>query len=397
MRSSVATAFDAGSAALELEEQQAALLVDVDLSYNDLEDADVAVVADAIVAGIVGGMSSGSGDGGNNNEKPPRTTVLLRALNLSNNEIGPDGAKAVVEMLEKIRCAANPNANAMPPVVELDLSGNRLGDEGATIVSKALAAKSEDGFGVCPLVGLSLGENDITDAGCAEVAGAVKVNSTLKSLVLTGNDKITTERGVKSMEDAIRYHNCTLETINVVDGGDGTNGELGAMGAENVLAEAAHLKLKNGVVSPRADGDAWNAAFEAIANKPSLRFDVLKSTPALYRCVTTTNAGSSSRHEAEMKRVHDECEAKLKLQAAEHAAALERLARAYDEKFQSQAAGMAAVLCGSSTLPSAAATEAGSSSSSSSSGSSRASSPTSYEEASADDEEHGSFAEYILG
>jgi Leucine-rich repeat (LRR) protein len=73
----------------------------------------------------------------------------------------------------------------MANLVELDLAGNQISDDGVTALAKAITPASKGGSGALPqLTSLFLDTNNIGDAGCSALASAVGSNAlaSLKTL-----------------------------------------------------------------------------------------------------------------------------------------------------------------------------------------------------------------------
>ena len=95
---------------------------------------------------------------------------LLRVLDLSFNELGPEGGAAVAKALED---------NDSLTLLRLD--NNRIGAEGAMAIAQALKVNGS-------LKSLKLRNNDIGDQGGKAVAKALHINSSLTSLRIGSND-----------------------------------------------------------------------------------------------------------------------------------------------------------------------------------------------------------------
>lgn len=95
----------------------------------------------------------------------------LKHLLLKNNHIGPVGAVAFAGLLKSPHCA----------LWTLDLSANRVGDDGAEAMGEALAENTV-------LRCLDLATNRIGDRGLTAIAKGMSINSSLSALRLWGND-----------------------------------------------------------------------------------------------------------------------------------------------------------------------------------------------------------------
>ncbi|KAK7165692.1 hypothetical protein R3I93_005690 [Phoxinus phoxinus] len=103
-------------------------------------------------------------------------------------------------------CAALTSAlRSNSPLRELDLSGNIIGDKGLTLLSDGLKDPH------CKLEKLTLCECKITDEGCAALASALRSNSLLRELDLTEN--IIGDKGLKLLSDGLKDPHCKLEKL----------------------------------------------------------------------------------------------------------------------------------------------------------------------------------------
>ena len=115
----------------------------------------------------------------------PATQVLTR-LELYNNRIGDDGAKAIAEALK---------VNAVLTI--LDLGMNNIGDGGAKAIAEALKVK-------VVLTTLGLYKNSIGPEGAIAIAEALKVNAMLTNLRLDSN-KIGDD-GAEAIAEALKVN-----------------------------------------------------------------------------------------------------------------------------------------------------------------------------------------------
>lgn len=119
----------------------------------------------------------------------------LRHLKLQGNEIGPVGAKFLVEGLAK---------NQSTALEDLDLSYNAIGFEGAADIAQALTKNSK-------LTHLNLCGNGIGSGGCRKIAEALKYNLSLRELTLTNNQ--IENAGAFSLAMALGKPTCTLSKL----------------------------------------------------------------------------------------------------------------------------------------------------------------------------------------
>ncbi|XP_051729705.1 NACHT, LRR and PYD domains-containing protein 12-like isoform X1 [Ctenopharyngodon idella] len=156
-----------------------------------------------------------------------RSNAHLRELDLSVNKIGgrgltllSDGLKDPHCKLEKLwffhcnitaeGCAALASAlRSNSHLRELSLSGNKIGDKGLMLLSDGL----KDPY--CKLEKLRLFDCDITAGGCAALTSALRSNSHLRELDLTQN-KIG-GRGLMLLSDGLKDPHCKLQKLRLFD------------------------------------------------------------------------------------------------------------------------------------------------------------------------------------
>jgi Ran GTPase-activating protein (RanGAP) involved in mRNA processing and transport len=101
-----------------------------------------------------------------------RGSRTLTALNLGDNNLGDEGARAVMEACVEGSDRLN----------SLSLSNNGITDEGAHMIADVLRLKPNG-----PLNALNLGDNDMYDLGACAIAFGLKANRSLTELHLHGN------------------------------------------------------------------------------------------------------------------------------------------------------------------------------------------------------------------
>ncbi|XP_048018280.1 NACHT, LRR and PYD domains-containing protein 12-like [Megalobrama amblycephala] len=156
-----------------------------------------------------------------------RSNSHLRDLNLSKNKIGgpgltllSDGLKDPQCKLEKLwlsycditseGCAALASAlRSNSHLRDLNLSGNKIGGPGLTLLSDGLKDPH------CKLEKLCLSYCNITSEGCAALASALRSNSHLRDLNLSGN-KIG-DKGLTLLSDGLKDPHCKLEKLWLLD------------------------------------------------------------------------------------------------------------------------------------------------------------------------------------
>jgi hypothetical protein len=113
--------------------------------------------------------------------------AALRTLDLSKNEIGPEGAKAIAEALK----------SGTAVLTSVDLRVNSIGDDGAKAIAEALKVNAV-------LTKLSLYHNSIGDDGAKAIAEALKVNAVLTSVDLRFNS--IGDDGAKAIAKALKVN-----------------------------------------------------------------------------------------------------------------------------------------------------------------------------------------------
>ncbi|XP_026054568.1 ribonuclease inhibitor-like isoform X1 [Carassius auratus] len=154
-----------------------------------------------------------------------KNPLLLRELNLSEHELGDTRVNQISALLQDKHCTLNTlmlknnsitekgcaaliSAFYSNPsnLIELDLSGNKLGNSG--IEKICLLLKNPQ----CKLKQLKLSDCSITEEGYKALASALRSNpSHLIELDLTGNDP--GQSGVKQLSDLLQDEQCSLKTI----------------------------------------------------------------------------------------------------------------------------------------------------------------------------------------
>ncbi|XP_051763715.1 NACHT, LRR and PYD domains-containing protein 12-like isoform X4 [Ctenopharyngodon idella] len=156
-----------------------------------------------------------------------RSNSLLRELDLSENKIGGQGLTLLSDelkdphcKLEKLwlsqcnitdeGCAALTSAlRSNSHLTELNLSENKIGDEGLMLLSDGLMDPH------CKLENLMLSRCNITAEGCAALASALRSNSHLRELNLSGN--IIGDGGLTLLSDGLKDPHCKLEKLWLFD------------------------------------------------------------------------------------------------------------------------------------------------------------------------------------
>ncbi|XP_015269403.1 PREDICTED: NACHT, LRR and PYD domains-containing protein 12-like [Gekko japonicus] len=204
-------------------------LKELHLRENELEDSGVRLLFDSLknphckiqkinlsrcclTAGSCEGLSS-----------VLTTSQALTELDVSRNMLGDSGVIILCEGLKhpsckllnlrlqfcKLTAACCGELSCMFPasqtLIDLDLSGNYLGDSG--IISLCGGLKHLD----CRLQKLKLSRCSFTQACCSDLAQVLSKNQHLKELDLSNNE--LRDNGVKLLCDGIKHPDCKVETL----------------------------------------------------------------------------------------------------------------------------------------------------------------------------------------
>ncbi|XP_026102802.1 NACHT, LRR and PYD domains-containing protein 3-like [Carassius auratus] len=154
-----------------------------------------------------------------------KNPLLLRELNLSEHELGNTRVNQIAALLKDKHCKLNTlilnNSRVTPEdcrvltkalnsnpsnLIELDLSGNKLGDSGNEKICHLLENTE------CKLEKLKLSDCSITEEGYKALASALRSNpSHLIELDLTGN--YPGQSGVKELNDLLQDECCKSKSI----------------------------------------------------------------------------------------------------------------------------------------------------------------------------------------
>ncbi|CAF0920662.1 unnamed protein product [Didymodactylos carnosus] len=174
------------------------MLTSFDLSDNMIGDEGAKVIGEALTvnATLIGldmGNNDLSVDGVEFISNSLKTNQALTHLYVADNDIEDDGVYVLSDSIrnlvsldisgnnvtdEGVRVILKANTN----VINLNLSRNRLGDVGAQYLAQFLKSNNT------PLACLSVEKTMISVAGIAEIAKALKVNTTLTSLEISLDD-----------------------------------------------------------------------------------------------------------------------------------------------------------------------------------------------------------------
>ncbi|XP_054828618.1 NACHT, LRR and PYD domains-containing protein 3-like [Eublepharis macularius] len=151
----------------------------------------------------------------------------LTELDVSNNTLGDSGVFILCEGLKhpsckllkmrlqfcKLRAACCGTLSGVLPInqtlMELDLSGNHLGDSGINVLCDGLKHLH------CKLQRLKLSHCYFTEACCGDLAKVLSKNQRLKDLDLSENELRDT--GMKLLCDGIQHPDCKVETLKLVN------------------------------------------------------------------------------------------------------------------------------------------------------------------------------------
>ncbi|CAM4584307.1 unnamed protein product [Leuciscus chuanchicus] len=153
-----------------------------------------------------------------------KNLLLLRELNLSGNKLEETRVNQIAALLQDKHCKLNTlmlNNNSITAegcaaltsafnsnpsnLIELDLSGNKLGNSG---IKKICVLLENTQFG---LEKLNLSGCSITEEGYTSLTSSLKSNSSLIELDLRGNDP--GRSGVNELNDLLRLESCKLKNI----------------------------------------------------------------------------------------------------------------------------------------------------------------------------------------
>mmetsp|Transcript_34401 Transcript_34401/g.75306 ORF Transcript_34401/g.75306 Transcript_34401/m.75306 type:complete len:313 (+) Transcript_34401:357-1295(+) len=170
----------------------------LDLGHNRIYmggNAGIKLVVDALMSRYICQMYLPVVDGSYHSGY---TNGTLQQLILRNNNIQPEGAKYLAQLLCQSQCNLH----------TLDLGDNELGDEGTAYISDALQHPN------CKLRTLLLRGNGIGRLGAAQLSSALSdENCKLQTLDLeynhVGND------GLTHIADALRNPNCTVQSLSL--------------------------------------------------------------------------------------------------------------------------------------------------------------------------------------
>jgi Ran GTPase-activating protein (RanGAP) involved in mRNA processing and transport len=121
--------------------------------------------------------------------------VQLRELDLSRNEFGVEGAKAIAEVVPLI------------PLERLNVSKNNMKDEGASAFGRAFSTKG------CRISSLEMGECNIGNNGIKALAEGLRHDVNLQVLDVCGNP--FSDYGLLPLRDVLYSNNRTLREIDV--------------------------------------------------------------------------------------------------------------------------------------------------------------------------------------
>ncbi|XP_058632616.1 NACHT, LRR and PYD domains-containing protein 3-like isoform X1 [Onychostoma macrolepis] len=178
-----------------------------------------------------------------------RSNSHLRELDLTGNKLGDAGLMLISDGLKDPRCklekltlwscgvtdegcaALSSALRSNSHLRELDLSGNKLGDAGLKLISDGLKDPR------CKLEKLWLSYCGVTDEGCAALSSALRSNSHLRELGLTGNK--LGDAGLKLISDGLKDHRCKLEKLWLSDCGVT---DEGCAALSSALRSNSHLR-----------------------------------------------------------------------------------------------------------------------------------------------------------
>ncbi|XP_058632540.1 NACHT, LRR and PYD domains-containing protein 12-like isoform X1 [Onychostoma macrolepis] len=200
-----------------------------------------------------------------------RSNSHLKELDLSDNKLGAAGLTLISDGLKDPRCkleklklydcgvtaggcaALRSNSSHLR---ELDLSLNNLGDAGLMLISDGLKDPR------CKLEKLWLSDCGVTYVGCADLSSALRSNSLLRELDLSWNN--LGDAGLKLISDGLKDPRCKLEKLTLSDCGVTDEGCAALSSAlrsnshlreldlsENELGDAGLTLISDGLKDPR--------------------------------------------------------------------------------------------------------------------------------------------------
>ncbi|XP_045677089.1 ribonuclease inhibitor isoform X1 [Phyllostomus hastatus] len=156
-----------------------------------------------------------------------RAKESLREFSVAGNAVGDEGVRLLCESLREPRChleslwvkscsltaACCPHVSAMlaqnRSLQELQLSNNKLADAGVEELCRGL---SQPGV---PLRSLWLGDCEVTDASCGNLASLLLTSRSLQELDLSNN--CMSEVGVLRLAESAQQPSCVLEKLVLYD------------------------------------------------------------------------------------------------------------------------------------------------------------------------------------
>jgi Ran GTPase-activating protein (RanGAP) involved in mRNA processing and transport len=172
----------------------------LDMSSNKIGDAGIQTFAklltmDKKIEGFFAGCTNIGPEGALHLATVLEFNYRLRHLKLQGNQIGPVGAKFLLEGLAK---------NQSTALEKFDLSYNAIGVEGAAHIAQALKENPK-------LTHLNLSGNGIGSEGCQKIAEALTYNLSLRELTLTNNQ--IENSGAFSLAMALGKPTCGLDKL----------------------------------------------------------------------------------------------------------------------------------------------------------------------------------------
>ncbi|KAL0239600.1 hypothetical protein GEMRC1_009708 [Eukaryota sp. GEM-RC1] len=158
-----------------------------------------------------------------------KVNTTVKCVNLERNFIGAEGTCAIVEAL-----TLNSTVNS------INMSINFIRDEGTTVLVEALKANNT-------IANINLSYNAIGNKGARAFADALKVNATLTSVNLGFNS--IGDPGARALADALMI-NTTISRINL---------EGNSIGAQGAIALAKALTINTTLISVNVKNNSINA------------------------------------------------------------------------------------------------------------------------------------------
>ena len=185
--------------------------------------------------------------------------AVLTTLSLYQNQIGPEGAKAIADALKSGTAVSN-----------LELYGNDIGDEGSIAIAEALQS------GMSVVTGLNLRYNQIGKEGAIAIAKALKSGTSVLITLHLGSNNIGDD-GARAIAGALSSGTAVLTTLGLGSNkisDDGAKAIAGALSSGTTVLTELRLGYNNiGDDGAKAIADSLNSGTAVLT---TLRLDTNK-------------------------------------------------------------------------------------------------------------------------